>query len=176
MHGSAEIVDPLDDSHAGNGTPELQRDVDAERNRSLIAELRGRGVSVESSSRGVVVTIPDAFFGLDGDVLTQDAVFIVADLAGVLRSSAANGRRIAVEGHTDSVGSEEVNRSRSHRRARTVADALVSRGIARDILFVRGLGETLPVEPNVYPDGFDNPRGRARNRRVEIVVLNPQQR
>ncbi|HYB98460.1 MAG TPA: OmpA family protein [Candidatus Limnocylindrales bacterium] len=150
-----------------------RRDAEIARNRALIAELRGRSVAVSSDARGVVVTLPDVFFAFDSDRLTPDAVVAIADIGEVLRGPHASGRRIAVEGHTDAVGTRQYNQWLSERRAWAVADELAARGVDRRRLAVRGFGEAFPVEPNVLPDGFDNPRGRARNRRVEVIVLNP---
>ena len=76
--------------------------------------------------------------------------------------------RVAVEGHTDSDGSKACNQSLSERRARAVGKQLVAEGITADRVTTRGFGETRPVADNSSLDG------RARNRRVEIVVQNPK--
>jgi len=74
--------------------------------------------------------------------------------------------RLGVVGHTDSTGPADYNQGLSERRAQSVVDYLVSRGIDRDQLVASGKGETSPVATNETDDG------RARNRRVEMVVLN----
>ena len=73
--------------------------------------------------------------------------------------------RVSVEGHTDAAGREAYNQSLSERRARAVADRLIEKGIAANRLSVRGYGESRPIADNKSADG------RARNRRVEIVVV-----
>jgi outer membrane protein OmpA-like peptidoglycan-associated protein len=73
-------------------------------------------------------------------------------------------RRLLIEGHTDSRGSEEYNQELSHRRAYAVTEALVQRGIESNRLRPVGLGESYPVTSN------DSPAGRQQNRRVEVVV------
>lgn len=73
--------------------------------------------------------------------------------------------RVAVEGHTDSIGSEEYNMKLSQRRAESVVDYLVAGGIARSRLEPIGMGESDPVATN------DTEDGRAQNRRVELRVL-----
>lgn len=73
--------------------------------------------------------------------------------------------RVAVEGYTDSTGSEEYNLGLSQRRAQAVVDYLVDGGIARSRLESKGMGESDPVASN------DTEDGRAQNRRVELRVL-----
>lgn len=82
----------------------------------------------------------------------------------------AGAGQITVTGHTDSEGSDEANLSVSRRRAETVRDYLVSKGVPAERLNVIAMGERRPVQPNANPDGTDFPEGRARNRRVEIDV------
>lgn len=72
---------------------------------------------------------------------------------------------VAVEGHTDAIGSDAYNERLSERRANAVADYLVHGGIARSRMSVQGFGESRPVASNTTEDG------RAQNRRVELHVL-----
>jgi outer membrane protein OmpA-like peptidoglycan-associated protein len=62
------------------------------------------------------------------------------------------------------------NQGLSQRRASAVAAELVSGGVAQKYLSAKGLGSQFPIAPNARSDGSDDPQGRARNRRVEIVV------
>ncbi len=117
----------------------------------------------------MVVTLPDVLFEFGSANLTGSARSAARDIADVLKQH-ASGRAVAVEGHTDSVGPEDYNQGLSERRARSVADALAANGISRRLLVSRGLGESYPVAPNRYNDGTDNPDGRRRNRRVEVVI------
>jgi outer membrane protein OmpA-like peptidoglycan-associated protein len=73
--------------------------------------------------------------------------------------------RLQVEGHTDSIGSDEYNQDLSDRRARTVRDYLISRGVDARRISAVGFGESKPVAPN------DTPENRALNRRVEVRFL-----
>ena len=70
-----------------------------------------------------------------------------------------------LEGHTDSIGSEEYNQGLSERRADAVRDYLTSKGVRASRLTSRGYGESRPIASN------DTEEGRAENRRVEMVVL-----
>lgn len=71
---------------------------------------------------------------------------------------------VAIEGHTDSIGSEASNQALSVRRAEAVFRYLVNSGIAPDRLTVEGFGESNPVATN------ETAAGRAQNRRVELRV------
>ena len=78
--------------------------------------------------------------------------------------------RVVIEGHTDSVGKPLYNHRLSLRRATSVRQWLASHDFVDDHAAVRGFGETHPIAPNRKPDGSDDPEGRAKNRRVEIVI------
>ena len=133
-------------------------------NRRLIEELRRRGADVRSTERGVVVNLPDILFEFDKARLTREAVRTVGEISEVLRD--ATGRRIAVEGHTDSIGSVTYNKDLSRRRAQSVARSLSAQGLPRSQMGVRGYGEGAPIATN------NTAAGRSRNRRVEIIVEN----
>jgi outer membrane protein OmpA-like peptidoglycan-associated protein len=72
---------------------------------------------------------------------------------------------IRIEGHTDNVGDAQLNLTLSQKRADAVKEELVDRGVPTEILSTRGFGESKPIAPN------KTAAGRARNRRVEFVVL-----
>lgn len=137
----------------------------------LVAELQARQLNVRQTDRGVVITLPDFLFEFGSADLTYGARRKVRELADVLREEAAS-RRVAVEGHTDSIGATLYNQGLSERRAEAVANQLASDGVEKSLIAWRGFGERYPVAPNTNPDGSDNPLGRARNRRVEVIVLN----
>ena len=77
---------------------------------------------------------------------------------------------ILVRGHSDSRGYDGDNLVASRRRAEVARDYLVDKGIEEKRIRVIALGENRPVAPNAKPDGSDNPEGRAKNRRVELVL------
>ncbi|MBL8299215.1 MAG: OmpA family protein [Rhodanobacteraceae bacterium] len=115
---------------------------------------------------------PDA--GSDGRQITLEdlvfepgtSVFVAEAAAGLSRIAAWVGTvpaaTIRIEGHTDATGSPEANRSLSLRRAETVRDALVARGVAATRISVSGEGGAQPVASN------DDAAGRALNRRVVV--------
>lgn len=133
-------------------------------NQRLIDELRGRGVDVRETDRGVVMNLPDVLFEFNRYELTPEANRMVGEIADTLHD--VRGRTIAVEGHTDSVGSVTYNKELSVNRATTVAHRLESAGVSRGQIVVHGYGEGRPVATN------NTAEGRARNRRVEVIVEN----
>ena len=100
-------------------------------------------------------------FDFNKATLQPDAKPLLAQVTALLKADAM--LRLAVEGHTDAVGTRDYNRRLSAQRADAVVQALVLGGIAADRLSSAGLGSSQPLAPN------DSAEGRARNRRVELV-------
>lgn len=101
-------------------------------------------------------------FGNDGVTLTPENSQILTQVADKLK--ACPSARVTLNGYTDNSGTEGINIPLSAQRAGVVADFLVSHGVATDHITTKGLGSTNPVASN------DTAEGRAKNRRVEIVV------
>lgn len=101
-------------------------------------------------------------FGNDGFSLTPADEQILTQVADKLK--ACPTAHAAINGYTDNSGTEAINIPLSSQRAGTVADFLVAHGVSRGQLVVKGLGSVNPIAGN------DTPDGRAKNRRVEIVV------
>lgn len=133
-------------------------------NRRILEELRNRGADVRESDRGVVINLPDVLFESGSSALTPEAYRATAEIAEVLKGIA--GRRVSVEGHTDSVGTIAFNQRLSEERARAVSQQLTDRGVGKSQVATVGFGETDPVASNL------SEAGRRRNRRVEVVVEN----
>lgn len=155
---------------------EQQRTLEQQRqelaqNRQLLEELRRRDLEARETDRGVVVNLPDVLFQFGQAGLTSEARAKTREIAEILNSQGRD-RHIAVEGHTDSVGSEAYNQALSERRAENVTSALIASGVNPQRIDTRGFGERYPVAPNTNPDGTDNPGGRQQNRRVEVVIEN----
>ena len=73
--------------------------------------------------------------------------------------------------YTDSEGTDEYNEDLSQRRAESVVNYLIQKGIPKKRLTPKGYGESKPRLPNKNSDGSDNPEGRAKNRRTEFKVI-----
>jgi outer membrane protein OmpA-like peptidoglycan-associated protein len=114
--------------------------------------------------KGRIVILQQVRFANDRDVILPDSFPLLEEVSQVLL---ANPRvaRVRVEGHTDSKGKPVHNTRLSERRARKVREFLVERGVAAGRLEARGFGPERPLVPNTTPVG------RARNRRVEFVIL-----
>lgn len=141
------------------------------RNRELLEELKRQNLEARETERGVVVNLPDVLFRFGSAQLTPQADEKVHDIADILNNKAPN-RQIAIEGHTDAIGSEAFNQQLSEQRAQAVASALETDGVNSARITAQGFGERYPVAPNTTAAGADNPAGRAQNRRVEVVIQN----
>ena len=165
--GGALLGNQLDQQDEANRQLEgqlAQNQAALDENRRLIEELRKRGADVRSSRRGVVINLPDILFEFDRSNLTQEAGRTVSEISEVLRG--VEGRRIAVEGHTDSVGTVVYNKQLSLRRAQSVARELQRNGVGHSNMHIEGFGEGSPIATN------NTEAGRARNRRVEVIIEN----
>ncbi|HUP46412.1 MAG TPA: OmpA family protein, partial [Thermoanaerobaculia bacterium] len=107
---------------------ELARRDAAARQRieAMEAEL-AKLAETRRTDRGLIVTLPGVFFDSGQSALKPGARNTLAKIADQLRVS--ENARITIEGHTDSVGSEQMNQALSERRAAAVRDYLVSRGV-----------------------------------------------
>ena len=115
--------------------------------------------------------VENVYFVFDKSGLDKENSTLKIDsIANFLKAYASYGLEIA--GHTDSKGSDEYNNALSKKRAQAVAEYLISKqNISKDRIIVKGLGESQPIAPNEFPDGRDNPEGRAKNRRVEFKLI-----
>ncbi len=122
---------------------------------------------VEERCRHRLVVAADALFDFDRDTLSPQAEATLQALGPQL---AKEKGAVTVEGHTDAKGSDDYNQKLSERRARAVRDWLAAHGHLAAGTTAIGYGESKPMAPNAAPDGSDDPAGRAKNRRVEVVV------
>lgn len=143
------------------------------KNLEVIKEVEKLELEVKEIDRGVEIIFPEVLlFEFNSDRLKLNAKAKMHKIAEILNGSDVKSRTIAVEGHTDSVGPTKYNMSLSERRAETVGRALVFSGVRKERLAAKGFGESKPLTQNRHPDGTDNPEGRARNRRVEVIIEN----
>jgi outer membrane protein OmpA-like peptidoglycan-associated protein len=110
----------------------------------------------------------DVLFDFDKATLLPKAEATLTKAAQFIRERAAGAVRI--EGHTDAKGDDAYNQRLSERRADSVRQWLVRQRHGGLQFSSKGFGETRPVAPNAKPDGADDPDGRQKNRRVEIVI------
>jgi len=137
---------------------------EAERKLALAMKSLEEIAKVKEEQRGLVITLEGAVLFVSGKSellpIAQDKLLKVAE---VLQQQ-PDEKRIIVEGHTDSVGSDGDNQRLSQARAESVRSFMVNHGIKADRISAVGKGESTPVADNKTPEG------RANNRRVEIIV------
>ena len=111
--------------------------------------------------RNTTQVLADALFDFDKADLRKDAEGTQEAAIPQIRQVTEEGKHPArVEGHTDGKGSEAYNLRLSKARARSVRDWLVSRQVLPSATEIEGFGKSMPVAPNEFDDGSDNP-GRA---------------
>jgi outer membrane protein OmpA-like peptidoglycan-associated protein len=135
--------------------------------QSLVGQVQGLQVK-ETATETRIALAADILFDFDKADIRPSAAAALNQVAGVLRQRAVAVARI--EGHTDAKGTPAYNQRLSERRAASVQKWLVEReGLVSTKFALQGLGATRPVVPNTKLDGSDDPDGRQKNRRVEIV-------
>ena len=129
--------------------------------KELNAEVTAQEIKVQLKA--------DLLFDFDQADIKKGAESVLEKVAVVLKSYP--NAKVLVEGHTDSLGKDTYNQALSEKRAATVAQWFVARsGLKKAQVQTRGWGKSKPVTHNTKPDGSDDPDGRAKNRRVEIVI------
>jgi outer membrane protein OmpA-like peptidoglycan-associated protein len=129
--------------------------------------------TVSETCRTRLVVGADALFEFDKAELSPAAEASLAALGPRIQEIAGAAKRApktTVEGHTDAKGDDAYNDGLSERRARAVRSWLAAHGFLAAETPIVGHGERHPVAPNSRPDGSDDPEGRAKNRRVEVVL------
>ena len=119
-------------------------------------------LETRETARGLIVNLSDVLFDTAQATLKPGAREKLARVSGILVSHP--GLKLEIEGHTDSVGTDDYNQGLSERRAESVRAYLVEQRIAPQSITTKGFGEQQPVATN------DTAAGRQRNRRVELVV------
>jgi outer membrane protein OmpA-like peptidoglycan-associated protein len=134
----------------------------AEALRAQLLEQFNRILETRDTPRGLVVNMADVLFASGRYNLLPATREKLARLSGIVL--AHPGLNLDIEGHTDSIGSDELNQQLSERRAETVRKYLMEQGLSEDNLTARGYGKSMPVADNATA------AGRQKNRRVEIIV------
>ncbi|HEX6176644.1 MAG TPA: OmpA family protein [Candidatus Binatia bacterium] len=137
-----------------------QAQADAARIQQLEKELSE--FKARQTERGLELTLSGVLFEFDKAVLKPGALRGLSPLVAFLKNNPDH--HIALEGHTDSVGSESYNIDLSRQRAEAVRQFLVQNGVNTRNISTRGLGEAYPVASN------NTEAGRLQNRRVEIII------
>lgn len=111
----------------------------------------------------IIITEP-VYFATNKDAILAQSYEILDEVARVMEEN-PQIKLVRVEGHTDDRGRDEYNQELSQRRASSVRKYLIKKGVNGDRLEAVGYGETQPIAEN------ETPEGRAKNRRVEFLIL-----
>ncbi|WP_442920387.1 OmpA family protein [Marinovum sp. 1_MG-2023] len=130
----------------------------------LRASLQNGNVTINNTGDRLIVTLPnDILFAVDDATVRPDLQRDLRAMAGNLQ--AYPNSTVQIVGHTDSDGDAGYNLALSQRRAQSVANVLTASGVSSGRIQTIGRGEDQPISDNLTPEG------KARNRRVEIVIL-----
>ena len=169
-HAEADRLRQENDAQRGSAQIDLDR-VGREKNQletekaALRAQLLlqfNMVLQTRDTARGLIVNMSDVLFDTAKFSLRPEAREKLAKVAGIV--SGHPGLRLAVEGHTDSVGRDDYNQELSERRGGSVREYLIGQGMAQGSVSSRGFGRTQPLASN------DTASGRQQNRRVELVI------
>jgi outer membrane protein OmpA-like peptidoglycan-associated protein len=148
---------------AASSDQQLQRAVqDREELRARLLQQFNAILATRDTARGLVVNLSDVLFDTAKFTLRPEAREKLAKISGIVL--AYPDLRLAIEGNTDSVGSDAMNQELSERRAGAVLDYLAKQNIPVASMTSEGFGKTRPVASN------DTTEGRQQNRRVEMIV------
>lgn len=142
-------------------------------NEALIEEIKLYDLEADEVDLGVKIYLPKLSFEFDSFDLSDVARDKLAYIVQLCQEESALNRNVLVMGHADSKGTAEYNLKLSRERAIAVKDTLLGLGLQSSRVSAAWYGATQPIVPNKFSDGSDNPEGRAVNRRVEVVILNP---
>jgi outer membrane protein OmpA-like peptidoglycan-associated protein len=130
--------------------------------RARLLQQLNSVLETHDTARGLIANMGDVLFQTGKFELKPEARERLAKVSGILL--AYSSLKIAIEGHTDAVGSDDYNQHLSEQRADAVREYFIGQGVPPPSITARGLGKMQPIASN------DSPDGRQRNRRVELVL------
>ena len=129
-------------------------------------------LQAKQTNRGAVITLGNILFEVNQSTLLPGGLLAIDKLSAFLNKYPS--RKLLIEGHTDSRGSDIYNLGLSQQRANSVFTTLTQAGIDQQRIMMKGYGEQYPITEN------ETAAGRQQNRRVEVVILeegvNPKQK
>jgi len=139
-----------------------QAEAEKEQMRQKLLQQLSLVLETRDTARGLIVNMSDVLFDFNQATLKPGAREKLAKVAGIVL--AYPGLSLQLEGHTDSIGSDEYNLKLSEKRADSVRAYLIAQGVRPESVSAEGLGKADPVADN------GTAAGRQQNRRVEMVV------
>ena len=134
----------------------------AEQARERLRSQLNAVLQTQETARGLIMNLSDVLFDFNKYSLKPEAREKLAKISGILL--AYPDLKVQVEGYTDNIGSDDYNQNLSEKRADSVRDYLVSQSVQEANISAEGFGKNNPIADN------STDRGRAQNRRVELVV------
>jgi outer membrane protein OmpA-like peptidoglycan-associated protein len=104
------------------------------------------------------------FFDFEQATIKPESFPLLNALAKTMKEN-PQIKKVRVDGHTDSVGADDFNLNLSQRRAAAVVDYMIAQGVEAERLASEGFGKSKPIADNATEEG------RAKNRRVELTIL-----
>jgi outer membrane protein OmpA-like peptidoglycan-associated protein len=159
----AEAESDRNKAAAANSNQQLQQAVlDREELRAKLLQQFNAILATRDTARGLVVNLSDVLFDTGKFTLRPLAREKLAKISGIVL--AYPDLKLAIEGNTDSVGTDAMNQILSEKRASSVLDYLAQQNIPSGSMTSQGFGKSQPVASN------DTAEGRQQNRRVELIV------
>jgi outer membrane protein OmpA-like peptidoglycan-associated protein len=126
-------------------------------------------LSIKEKRKNVAFKIENILYDFNSAQLRSESIPNLDVLLKLLNDNPS----IIIElgSHTDSKGKDAYNQTLSQKRAQSVVDWLIGRGVTGNRLVAKGYGESLPLVSNTNPDGSDNPDNRQLNRRTEFKII-----
>jgi outer membrane protein OmpA-like peptidoglycan-associated protein len=160
---AAEADSDRNRAAAASSDAQLQQAVrDREELRARLLQQFNLILETRDTARGLVVNMSDVLFDSGKYTLRPLAREKLAKISGIVL--AYPSLKLAVEGNTDSVGTESFNQDLSEKRAEAVRSYLTQQGVPESSTTATGFGKTRPIASN------DTSEGRQQNRRVELIV------
>ncbi|WP_316804691.1 OmpA family protein [Pedobacter nototheniae] len=116
----------------------------------------------------IPIVLDNVYYEFNSADLTEPSKKVLDALVTIMADNPE--MEIELGAHTDGIGTDEYNQTLSEKRAQSCVDYLISKDIAANRMTAKGYGKKMPIAPNTFKNGKDNPEGRAKNRRTEFKV------
>ncbi|MCC6838028.1 MAG: PD40 domain-containing protein [Bacteroidia bacterium] len=126
-------------------------------------------IVLERVKAGAKIVLNNIFFDSNKATLRKESNLEIEKVVKLMQDYP--DVKIEVAGHTDSKGNDAANLKLSQMRSQSVVNALGKKGIDMKRLVAKGYGETMPIAPNMLPDGKPDLKGMQQNRRVELKIV-----
>jgi len=126
-------------------------------------KIQNPNFTVNETEQGIRLVLKNILFDFDSYTLKDEAKQTLDAIYEILKDHP--DREVQISGHTDNIGKEDYNLELSEQRAKVVAEYLLQKGLKEDQISYKGYGSSKPIVPN------DSAENRAKNRRVEILIL-----